>query len=414
MKTLINLIAILICNNLIAKDLVSTAIIESSDTFPKGVFSYGIFNSNSNFIGYFDENSNNTNLGSLFSDNFTFNDIVDEDIADRRAITRGALSAYGITDFDESAGEHQGNLDIQTEVNTIFLGYGASENLSFFTILPRVKVGINFDNKFTKSEKLKNLISELNKDGNYSKVKEINSKLENPILYKLNEYGYNPNYISTREDWGDLRLISRYRFFKNDFFQSTAGLISVLPTAKTDHLNDFLKLYLGDGQWDLGVQSLNEFKLSNQLRFLSSIEYVNQISSSEEIRVPLNSNSPLSPDIDRNTKQDFGNTYKVSHQFNFQLNKLLSFAAGHVFQYKNYDSYSGSKYSSERYNYLSKNTLQKAHSVYGGITLNTIDSFLKKKFILPLQANIGYSKIIAGRNIPQSEEILLSLTGFYK
>lgn len=387
---------------------------DSADVFPAKVFSFGVFSSHSSFPNYFDNQGNKTTLGSLFTDDYTFNDILDEEPADRRAITQGALGAYGIEDFSESAGFHKGTINIKTKVDTFMLAFGLTKKLSLFAILPRVKINVDFKNNFTKSKKLNELLSTLSEDGNYSKISEIEEKLSNPVLYKLKEYGYNPNYIKKKEDWGDLRLFSRYNFLKNNFFSSTLGLTLALPTAKTDQLNDFLKLYIGDGQWDVGLQSLNEFKISNNFSYLAGLEYTNQISQEQEIRVPINSKSPLSSDIDNKTKQDFGNIYKITNQMSYKFNKLWSSSLGHIFQYKNHDTYQGNKYTAKRYKYLEQDTLQRSHSGYIALTANTIDLFLKKKFIIPIQASLSYSNIFAGKNIARSEEVQFSLTGFYK
>lgn len=398
----------------LAKDLINTSVIDSSDVLPKSVFIWGDIHSRFSFKDYFDENSNKVSLGSLFKDDLSFEDILEDEDPQFRSITQGALKAYGIDNFTDEAGSHRATFNIKTKVDNFFLGYGVTKKLSIFGLLPRVNISTDFKNKFTSSSKLNALLNQLRSDGNYSQAEKIERITNNPILYKLKEYNYNPKYISQKSNWGDLRIFSRYNAYESSFLKTTLGLLVALPTGSSDHQDDFMKLYVGDGQYDLGLELLQELKISNKLRSLFSFQYINQLPFTAQSRIPLNSNNPLSPDIDQQTRINFGDQMKAALQSSFSFNKLLSIAGGYQFQIKSSDRYSGRKFSSSRYNYLEIDTSQKMHSYFLGMTINTIDSFINKKFILPLNITTTYTRQVAGKNVPIAHEVQVSLLSFYK
>ncbi len=398
----------------LAKDLINTSVIDASDVLPKSVFIFGDIHSRFSFNDYYDENSNKVALGSLFQDNLSFNDILEDEDPAFRDITEGALRAYGINDFSDLAGSHGASFSIKTKVDNFFLGYGLTKKLSIFGLLPRVNITTNFSNKFTSSSKLQNLLTKLKSDGNYSQAEKIEKITNNPILYKLEEYNYNPQYIGQKSNWGDLRIFSRYNAYKSNLLNTTLGLLVAFPTGSTDHLDDFMKLYIGDNQYDLGLEALQEVILTKQFKSLLSFQYINQLPFTSNYRIPINSNNPLSPDIDNFTRINFGDQIKTAFQSTYEFNKLFSFAAGYQFQMKSTDRYSGSKYESRRYNYLEENTNQRMHSYFMGFTINTIQAFLKKKFILPINLTTTYTHQFAGKNVPISHELQVSLLSFYK
>ncbi len=396
------------------KDLINTSVIDSSDVLPKSVFIWGDIHSRFSFKDYYNENSNRVTLGSLFKDDLSFQDILEDEDPQFRSITEGALKAYGINDFSDLAGSHRATFDIKTKVDNFFLGYGISKKLSIFGLLPRVNISTNFKNKFSSSSKLRSLLTQLRKDGNYTQAKEIEKITNNPILYKLEEYNYNPQYTSQKTNWGDLRIFSRYNAYDSQSLKTTLGLLVAFPTGSADHKNDFMKLYIGDSQYDLGLELLQEFKHSNKLKSLFSFQYINQLPFTTEYRIPQNDKNPLSPDIDEATRINFGDQFKAAYQSSFTLSKLLSFAGGYQFQVKGSDSYNGSEFDYKRYDHLEKNTSQNMHSYFLGMTINTIDAFIKKKFLLPVNLTTTYTHQFGGKNVPIAHELQVSLLSFYK
>jgi len=397
-----------------SKDLINTSVIDSSDVLPKSVFIYGDIHSRFSFKNYYDQNSQKVSLGSLFKDELSFQDILEDEDENFRSITEGALKAYGIDDFSSLAGVHNAQFNIKTKVDNLFFGYGISKNLSIFALLPRVSITTSFKNKFQSSSKLDNLLKKLRMDGNYTQANTIENITNNPIAYKLEEYNYNPQYLSEKTNWGDLRLFSRYNVYDSDLLKSTLGLLVAFPTGSTDHINDFMKVYIGDSQYDIGVEVLQEFKISKKLKSLITLQYTNQLPFTSAYRIPLNSRNPLSPDIDQSTKINFGDQLKSTLQSNYTFNKLLSLGGGYQLQFKSPDRYSGTKFSNNRYNFLEKNTDQSMHSYFLGLTVNTLDAFINKKFILPINLTTTYTHQFAGKNVPIAHEVQVSLLSFYK
>ncbi len=398
-----------------SKDIINNVMVDSADVFPEKVFSFGVHYSQSRFLNEFSTNGRKSSLASTLNERYSFNQIIDQERdLNRQALTAGAMKAYGINDLESFAGESFGDLEIESQVSSLFLGYGINKDLSFMAILPIVKLRVNFTNSFQRSTQFDQLIQTLKKDGNFSQVQEIEDKLSNPIRFQLQDYGYEPLYPRETQALGDLRLLTRFNYNKTDSMINTLGIFAVLPTGKENNINQFMDLYIGDGQWDIGIETLNGFQLTPNLNYFVSASYTYQSHKRGALRIPREDNKPISPDIDFNTKQKYGDIIRVQNQLNYKFNTEFNTSLGYVFQYKEQDQINGSSFDPIRYKFLENDTRQKVHALYAGIGFNSIDMFLKQKFMIPMNLSLTYSRSVGGQNSLYNNEIALTLLSFYR
>ncbi len=397
------------------KDLINNAMVDTANLMPERVITFGVHHSQSQFVNEFNSNGRKNSIAALMNKNYSYNDLIKEELdPNRKVLTAGALKAYGIDNLEDTAGEHFGNIELQSEVNSLFLGYGASSKLSFFAILPIVKLKVNFSNQFQRSSQFDEIIKKLKNEGNFSQVNEIEDKLSNPIRYQLEDYGYEPLYPRETQALGDLRLLSRFNYNKDDNIVNTLGLFAVLPTGKQNDINQFMDLYIGDGQWDIGLETLNSFQITPSFNYFFSASYTYQARKRGALRIPLESEKLISPDIDYNTRQKFGDIIRIQNQVNYQFNPEWNTSFGYIFQYKEQDKINGKTFEPIRYQYLENGTREKIHALYIGVGFNSIDMFLKQKFMIPMNLSLTYSQSIGGENALYNNEIALSLLSFYR
>jgi hypothetical protein len=397
------------------KDAFSISMIQTAAGVPSEVYSLGVQFSKDNFSEKFGQNGKVVSLADLMNRDFSYNDILDQERDPREKVkTKGALEAFGVQNFADVAGSHFGDINIDSEVRTVVLGYGLNDSLSFFLIQPIINLDIQFKNKFTKSASFNQLLDNIENDGNFNQVDEVESKIANPIAYQLEQFGYEPLYPSTINSLGDLRLMGRWNYFKSEDWIHTLSTTLVLPTGKENDVNQFFDLYIGDGQTDLELMSLHGYSFSKSFAAVFGVSYTRQFASTKKLRVPEKRRDVLTPDIDSNIRQKFGDMMGVLSQIDYNLSDSFTLSLGHNFKYKEADSYSGSAFDPVRYQYMEDDTEQNLQDLTLGIRFSSINLFLQNKFALPMNMELSYTKTISGKNTLESNLLALNIMGFYK
>ena len=152
-----------------------------------------------------------------------------------------------------------------------------------------------------------------------------------------------------------------------------------LPTGRDQDINKIVDVTSGDDQTDLGVGIAADYKVGDYVTLSSSVAHTVQLADTNAERIPEVSYSKASPDIDSETNRDLGNISQV--QLAGVLNyKGVNLGAGYSFQHKEQDTYSGTKFSRERYSWLEQDTKQVMHSLYPTAGFDTFYYFKKKSF----------------------------------
>ena len=245
------------------------------------------------------------------------------------------------------------------------------------------------------------------------KIASFQNQLQNVIATKLQALGYEPLSSETHTDLGDILLVSKFQVLKRDRFAISVSPRVSLPTGRQADPNKVVDLAPGDGQWDLGVTTAADFIYSNRLTLTAAAGYTYQFASTKTKRIPSSWDESLSADVDSGVHQKFGDMMGSSLAVRYLVAQGWTLGTAYSYQYKLPDAYSGTKYSSDRYVYLQRDTQQRLQAAQASVSFTTLPLFLAKKFPMPLEATLSFSGILAAQNTPLANFTNLELVSFF-
>lgn len=351
---------------------------------------------------------------SYFSRNLTFGNLLDEvNNPLERELAAAAFDVYG-NNLADGAGRVVNDVKVNQMSNTYVLGKGFGKKHSVLIIFPVVTLETSFKSRFEQSEALLEMARTLESEGQFQRAQEILEKSRNALAQGLEDNGYKPSYPGTLTTLANIHLTHRYQAFSKKDWQVSFDSSVIVPAGKKSEVDEFLYLRLNEEQYSLRESVAASRRLGSWVTLLGSTYYHKRFSFDRARRIPRNNTSPLSNEIDPSTNMQYGDTYGVSAQTNFNLSDSTRFYAGHSIERKNRDTVTGNRFEKGRYNYLESRTAQDLTIQYAGISHNTIQSFLAKKFPIPIEANVQYSVTPKGRNTFRNEAVALNLMVFYK
>ena len=112
---------------------------------------------------------------------------------------------------------------------------------------------------------------------------------------------------------------------------------------------------------------------------------------------------------------DFGDIVTLGTSINYELPGTgFSTGIGYQFQHMTKASVKDGAYSSDRYrlleNELPARTLHTALLMAG---FSTVEFYKQKKFVIPMQANLGYSQALAGINATTNSMFMAEMVLFF-
>jgi len=412
-KILISTWALLI-SSAFAGDLKAPFAFPTSQVLPKGVRNLstkGLFASASE---KFDGNGNTVSLGNPLNSTITFQKVMD---SKREAWEKSAIENvmnYLGKNPEDSFGTATGNVNVVATARVPVFAIGLTKKLTVAIAAPVVKsdmkvaLGVVQENEALHQE----MISALNASGASSKVAEFTAKLSAPVAEKLKEYGYDQLQNAQKDELGDIKLVAKYNFLKNDKVSATGQFDVTAPTGKDQDINKIVDVASGDDQTDLGLGLFVDYFVTPEFTLSGTLGYTNQLADTNPERIPEVSYSKATPDVDYNTKRDLGD------MTNLQLAGMWSYkgfnlGAGYSYQTKSSDRYSGKEFTSERYDWLEQDTKQKMESVQLTAGLDTIYLFKKKAFPAPLRVMVSYTNVLSGENVVKDPLYSLDFNLFF-
>jgi hypothetical protein len=392
--------ASLLGSSVFAGDLKAPFAFPTAKVLPKGIRNLsmkGLFASASQRLN---ENGETVVLANSLNSEITFKKVYDSKKTDfDKASILNVMHRLG-KDFDDSFGYSTGDVRVAATARVPVIAYGLNKKLTVAMAIPvisssmKIKTGVVQQNETLHS----NMIQTLNDSGVPTKVVETLNKLSMPISEKLNEYGYLAAQNEEKDELGDIKLVGKYNNYQDERLMVTSQVDLTLPTGKDANVMEVVDVASGDDQTDLGLGVAVDYQLLPSVTLSGSLGYQWQLADNNAERVPEVEYSKATPDIDWNTERDLGNSA------NLQLAGVWSYkgfnlGAGYSYQAKEKDLYSGTKYSQERYDWLSQETKQKMESMQITAGLDTIYLFRKKAFPAPLKIMFTYTNVIDGMNV---------------
>ena len=397
-----------------AGDLKAPFAFPSAKVLPKGVrnLSYkGVFASASekyNGVGTI------TTLGNPLNSDISFQKVIDtKDSAWEKAAVLNIMNSLD-KNLDDSFGYSTGDVKVAATAHVPVFAWGITKKLTLAMAVPVLESSMKIDTGVVqKNEELhQQMINALNSSGASSKVLEFNSKLYAPISEKLNEYGYKAAANEQKDVLGDIKLVAKYNILDQEKLRLTSQADVTLPTGEDADVNEVVDVASGDEQTDLGLGLSVDYLLTPEITLSSTASYTWQLADVNPERIPEVSYSKATPDLDMNTSRDLGNmaNFQVAGMWSY---KGFNLGAGYSYQSKEKDTYTGSLYSEQRYDWLEKDTDQEMQSLQLTAGLDTIYLFKKKAFPAPLKVMVSYTNVLSGKNVVKDPLYALDFNLFF-
>ena len=237
------------------------------------------------------------------------------------------------------------------------------------------------------------------------------TKMTDEVARQLALKGYKP--IQDREEtiFGDLQIVSLWRFFERDLHSAMLRTSLNLPTGKKKDPSDLADLGVF-GETAVENQLIYNYLVTPRLRLATKAGYRFAVPDHVDARVPTSADDLL-PDQSTTERvaRKLGDTLTLGAAATWNLIGDFGVAGGYEFVAKGTDTYSGDKGS--RYELLGKNSDSVAHRLRGGLSYDTIGLYKRTKKVPPMKFDFEVTNTVAGRNVDRELINELSLTLFF-
>ncbi len=324
-----------------------------------------------------------------------------------KKLALSAFKVYGI-ESDDTAATVVNDLQVQYQASTFVLGRGISENLSLFFIAPNVKVDVSIDSRLEYSSSVKAMIQSLREQGQHSRADEIEAKAKDALKQQVNKHGYEDRVLTNWEGVPQFLFSGRYtnNFLKKRGFSFET--IFIVPNEKDDYIDQIIPVEFMEEAPSL-IQAVNYDLIQGQV-------FNWNLYTQYQLRSRFNKNERL-PEEEKFGSESaeisvkYGNEWHLGTQASYFYNKLIKGFVNLSFISKEQDDF---LYDGQPIANLEKDTEQELLLAGVGLQLDLVDSFLQKKFLVPMIVTGQYSKSLDGVNTFSNDIYSLNLMVFYK
>lgn len=365
----------------------------------------------------FASDNNIVPLGDALNQQITWNKLIEGKVEDDGQKAgddlKGYLAAQGVSNLNDEIGTTTGDVNVSVNVHIPVLAYGLTKDLTLAVAVPVFQSEVKIATGVTSSSKIEAIKQSAVTAGAIKDAKEVQEKYNAAIENKLARYGYDPLANQKRTELGDIKLVAKYLVTENKNYKVAIAPEVTFPSGREQDINRAVDVPSGDGQFDVGATVVTDFFLHKAFVLSTDAGYVAQLPDNAERRVPFKSDSALSPDIDSNIDRDLGDRVFANISGHLLIRETLTLSTGFGIQYKQPDKFEGSKYASERYDWLAINSTQNMQSATVGLTFSTIPMFRKKEFAVPLNAVLTHAVILNGKNVTKDPVTAFELSLFF-
>lgn len=393
--------------------LLAPITLESAQVMPKGIRTFRVAGFTTEISDKFDGGGNVVPLGKDINRSISLKEMLESQPAGfERGQLKGGIESMG-ADLGDSIGTTNGAVNTRITSTVPIFAIGVTDKLTFAAVLPVIYSNLNVSTGWTANGTLQNLLDQATAKGLYGKIAAFEPQLQNVIAAKLSMMGYKPLVNETHTDLGDLTMALKYQVAKGDNYAVAITPRVTAPTGRAPDGDKVVDVAGGDGQWDAGVSAAADYIFSGRFTTTAAVGYTYQFERTARLHIPNSWDDTITGDVDNTTTQKFGDIMSTSLGARYVIRKMWTIGAAYSYQYKLPDSYSGAQFSSERYGYLAKDSQQRMQAAQISLSVSTIDAFLNKKFVMPLEATLSFSGILAGQNVPLANLTSLELVSFF-
>lgn len=388
---------------------------DSAGMLPSGVRSVRVLGYTTEIERKWDGHGGYRALASGFNKAVNFQDLIEAEAeASDRAQLKGYLQAKSIG-ISQEVGEAEGQINARATATVPVFAYGLNERWTIAAIVPVVYTQVNVSTGWRSNEDFQSLLDALSKEGQHAKKMSFQDRLHNVVATKIAGYNYAPLADQQNQEIGDVSLGVKHLLHKaedGDFAWVMAARV-VAPTGRVADPNKVVDVAPGDGQWDLGVSTTAEWRHSPRWSSIVSAGYMHQFASEKPKRIPFRRNETLTPDVDSRVTEKLGDIVSSSAGLKYQPVDAWSVGLQYALQYKGPDTYRGSAFAADRYEWMSTDTEQELQSAQAGVTYSTIPAFRAGQFMIPLETTLSLASTLGGRNTGKVELLAWELALYF-
>jgi hypothetical protein len=202
--------------------------------------------------------------------------------------------------------------------------------------------------------------------------------------------------------WGDASLLSQF-YLANAYRWNWALQQMVrFPTSQNPSVSDYLQATGDDGQVDLGLTSLMDYRM-RKWTLGARLGYVAQLPDSAKMRVTDGESAAIDPKVHR----DLGDWVWGALDADVRLTRRWGMDFEYAFLAKSRDKYKGAMISSSR------NTDQEVHQTRLGLLYNIGTSTSRRGVEKRWVASLGYTQPWIGKNSADAGKAAVELISYF-
>lgn len=344
----------------------------------------------------FDGAGNREPISNLFTREVAWNEVIDAD-PERSAQVRGLLGSRG-TLGEGSAGRYRGEFRGSVTGKVPVVGYGVTDRLGVFAALPILDVRVRSRVVYEASPSAEALVRSFRESGQTATASDFARVLDDGFATELRKAGYDYEESRDRNEIGDLRFEVPYVIRPKSRGRAAAVYSTlILPTGKAADPREFYGISTGQERVQLGSRAVfaQDWR---RLTFTQSGGVLYPFAAARSVRVPRDPLDRLSPDIDEGARVSGGLNYTLAFDTRFAVTRTWALRSGFQHQRRFRDSFSGSRYSADRYGYVSGSAGERLESAFLHLEADSLASFLSGEFPVPGRVVGGIGAPLSGKN----------------
>ncbi len=231
---------------------------------------------------------------------------------------------------------------------------------------------------------------------------ELNSpdrdlRIKDALNRKLSDHNYEPIETDQKE-WllGDAEILSKFEILQTpDLLWSLRERV-VLPTASAKSPYRYVDASEGDGQLDIGVDSIVDYWIGHGWLVTGSLGYTWQAPDQIKARLPGVADQ-LGQDVALEVNRNLGDYWSTSAFVEKSLHNQWRIFSGYSYLKKDEDTYEGAQYEA-----LAEGSKQELHMGHLGLSYKAEPFSQRRGLKTQLASSVYFSSVLAGSNVPDS------------
>jgi len=237
---------------------------------------------------------------------------------------------------------------------------------------------------------------------------QVREKVRSLAEAELSRSGYDeiPEQQQAWE-WGDISLLSQFYLHQGyDWHWSLQQMVR-FPTSRNPSVSDYLQQTTDDGQVDLGLTSLVDYRL-RRWTLGGRLGYVAQLPDSTKLRVGEGGGT-----VDPKVNRDLGDWVWGALDADYRVTRRLGLDLEYAFLAKSRDKYNGHSTSGAAYAALGRDTDQEIHQTRVGVLYDLGTTTSRRGVDKKWVASVGYTYPWIGRNSIDASRTAVELISYF-